>query len=94
MVEIALIEIKLNKNRLRQFKHICRRHTDAVVRRNDTIINIDNIRGKGKPKLALNAIAKKYIIGLSLGEHLTFYRAQQHKKIHVIAPIDLNKSLI
>ena len=44
MVDVALIEDKLRKNRLRWFRHICRRPIDAVVRKSDMIIGNDNTR--------------------------------------------------
>ena len=59
MLEVAPIDDKLRENRLRWFGHICRRPTDAVVRRSDMIIGNDNTRGRGKPKLTLYAVVKK-----------------------------------
>ena len=38
MVEVAPIEDKLRKNRLRWFGYICHRPTDAVIRRSDMIL--------------------------------------------------------
>ena len=66
IVDVALIEDKLRDNRLMQFGHICHRLVDAVVKRSDMFISGDNIREMDRPKLKLNAIVKKYIIGLNL----------------------------
>ena len=51
------------------------------------IIGSDSTKGRGTPKLTLDVIVKKDMIGLNLSEHLAFDRAQWRKMIHVA---DLN----
>ena len=59
MVGVAPIEDKLRENRLRWFRHICRRPIDAVVKISYMIIGKDNTRGRGRPKLTFGCISKK-----------------------------------
>ena len=59
IVGIELIEVKLRKNTLRRFGHICHRSIDAVGRRNDMIVSNDNTRGRGRPKLIFGCGSKK-----------------------------------
>ncbi|GFS43035.1 D-aminoacid aminotransferase-like PLP-dependent enzymes superfamily protein [Actinidia rufa] len=59
-VEVARIEDKLRENTLRCFEHIRHWSFDAVVNKSDNmIIGSDNTRGRGRPKLALDAAVKK-----------------------------------
>ena len=74
MVGVAPIKDKIRENRLRWFGHICRRPTNAVVRRSDMITGSDKTRGRGRPKLILDAVVKKDMVELNLGEPL--HRAQ------------------
>ena len=50
------------------------------------IIGNDNARGRGRPNLTLDAVVKKDMIGLNLGEHLALDRAQWRKMIHIADP--------
>ena len=59
--------------------NICCKSTD-VVERSDIIIGSDNTRGRDRPKLTLDAVVKKDMIELNLGEYLAIDRAQWHKK--------------
>ena len=70
MVGIAPIEDKLRENRLRWFRRICCRPIDAVVRRSDIILDSDNTKGRGRPKLILDVVVKNDKIELNLGDHL------------------------
>ena len=47
------------------------------------IIGNDNTRWRDRPKLTLDAVVKKDMIELNLGEHLAIDRAQWRKRIHV-----------
>ena len=50
------------------------------------IIGSDDTRGRGRPKLTLDAVVKNDMIGLNFSEHMGFDRAQWHKKIHIADP--------
>ena len=50
------------------------------------IIGSDDTKGRGKPKLKLNAVVKNDMIGLNLSEYLNLDKAQQCKRIHVADP--------
>ena len=63
MIGVAPMEDKLRENRVGWFEHIYRR-------RSNTIIRNDNTRENGRPKLTLDAVIEKDMIGSDLGEHL------------------------
>ena len=71
MVEVASIEDELRENRVRWFRHICRRPIDAVVRQSDMIISNDRTKGRGRPNLTLDVVAKNDIFRLNRSQHLT-----------------------
>ena len=56
--------------------HVDMKTLDVVVRRSDMFIGSDDIIGRSRPKLTLEAIVKSDIIGLNLNEHLTTDRIQ------------------
>ena len=75
MVGIAPTKDKLRENILGWYRHVC--HTPIVVlRRSNKIFGSDNTRERGRPKLTLDAVIKKNIIGLNLSEHLPLNRTQ------------------
>ena len=47
------------------------------------IIGNDDIRGRGWPKLTIDAVIKNDMIVLNLNEYLALDRVQWYKKIHV-----------
>ena len=76
MVGVAPIEDKLRENRPRWYGYVCYRPVDVVVRRSDMVIDSDDTRGKGRPKLTLDAVIKNDMIGLNFSEGLALDRAQ------------------
>ena len=50
------------------------------------IIGSNDTRERSSPKLTLNAVIKKYMIGLNFSEHLALDIAQWRKKNHVANP--------
>ena len=63
MIEVAPIEEKMRKNRLRWFSHIQRRPINAPVWKSDAIHFEGNARGRGRPKLTWVEIIKKTWFG-------------------------------
>ena len=72
---ITPTEDKLRENILRWYGHVCRTPI-VVVRRSDIIFGSNDTRGRGRPKLTLDAVVKKDMIGLNLSEHLALNRTQ------------------
>ena len=59
---------------------------DANVTRSDMVIGNDSTWGKSRPKLTLDAVVKKDMMGLNSSDHLALDRAYLHKMIHVAEP--------
>ena len=79
MVEVAPIENKMRKNRLRQFGHIQRKPLDASVRKSDLLTIHGNARGRGRPKLTWIEIIKKDITSCNLSVSLALDRSEWRK---------------
>ena len=85
-VGVAPIEGKLRENRLRWFGHVYRRPEDAVVKRVDRLALSSNVRGRGRPKLTLDAVIRKDMSLLGLNEQISLERSQWKLRIHVADP--------
>ena len=70
MVGIAPIENNIRENIFRWFGDIYHKSIDVTVRRSDMIVGNNNTRGRGRPKLTLDTVVNKNMIGLNFSEHL------------------------
>ena len=85
-VGVIPIHDKLRENRLKWFGHIYRRPPDVVVKNSDMIVLDSRARGRGRPKLTLDAVIRKDLGLLNLSEEFTLDRAQWKNKVHVSDP--------
>jgi len=75
-IRVIPIEDKLREDRLRWFGHIYRRPLDVVVKKSDMIAVDSRVRGRGRPKLTLDAVLQKDLGLLNLSDEVTLDRAQ------------------
>ncbi|RXH70607.1 hypothetical protein DVH24_013353 [Malus domestica] len=102
--KVGVTEIvgKLRENRLRWFRHVQRRPSDASVRRYDYGTEVQGRRGRGRPRKTLEKTLRKDLEGrprktleetlrkdleyVDLTEDMTQNRAQWRSRIHIADP--------
>lgn len=59
MVGVAPLEAKMREHILWWFGHVYRRPVDTIVRRSDMVTVDDSAKGRGRPKVTLEAVVCK-----------------------------------
>lgn len=84
-LKIAPLEAKMSENHLRWFGHLQSRPLSAPVTKCDDI-NIDQGRGRGRPKPTWIFIIQKDMMNCGLCDDLEFDPNKWRKIIHVVEP--------
>ncbi|XP_070044883.1 uncharacterized protein [Nicotiana tomentosiformis] len=82
-VRVAPVEAKMCQARLRCFRHVKRRSTDAPVRRCERLALGGERRGRGRPKKSRGEVIRRDMAQLELTEDMPFDRRVWRLKIRV-----------
>jgi len=82
-IGVASIEDKTRKTKLRWFGHIRRRPMDAPVRRGETIMYLDYMRGRGRPRKSRREVIRHDLKILGLVEDMAQDRKLWRARIWV-----------